>query len=74
MSNDYTINKYNGNLLTTVTSGTANTTVSSLTLIGKNYTGYGAGLNENFVYLLENFANTSAPSAPLPGQIGRAHV
>ena len=69
MSNDYTINKYNGNLLTTVTSGTANTTVTSLTLIGKNYTGYGAGLNENFVYLLENFANTSAPSAPLPGQI-----
>ena len=69
MSNDYTINKYNGNLLTTVTSGTANTTVSSLTLIGKNYTGYGAFLNENFVYLLENFANTSAPSTPLPGQI-----
>jgi len=42
---------------------------SSLTLVGKNYKGYGLFINQNSVRLMENFANTSAPTAPLPGQI-----
>jgi hypothetical protein len=49
--------------------GTVNTGSTSLSLIGKNYPGYGKLLNENFVYLLENFANTKSPTAALPGQI-----
>lgn len=48
---------------------TADTTSSSLALLGKNYKSYGTFLNQNFVRLLENFANTTAPTAPLPGQI-----
>jgi hypothetical protein len=38
-------------------------------LIGKNYAGYGIFLNENYVQLLENFSNTTPPTAPLTGQL-----
>jgi hypothetical protein len=38
-------------------------------LVGKNYAGYGEFLDENFIHLLENSANTSAPGAPLTGQL-----
>lgn len=49
--------------------GTINTGSTSLSLVGKNYPGYGALLNENFVHILENFANTTSPSNALPGQL-----
>ena len=64
----YTINKTNGAVLSTISDGTVDTT-TDLTLIGKNYAGYGEFQNENFVKLLENFANSSAPSSPLAGQM-----
>jgi len=64
----YTINKYNGTLLVTVADGTVDAS-TDLKLVGKNYAGYGAIQNENFVYLLENFANSTSPSNPLTGQI-----
>ena len=64
----YTVNKTNGAVLATVADGTIDTT-TDLTLVGKNYAGYGEFLNENTVKLLENFANTSAPSSPLAGQL-----
>ncbi len=65
----YTITTTAGVTLATITDGTVNTTTTSLTLIGKNYAGYGIFLNENYVKLLENFANGIAPSAPLTGQL-----
>jgi hypothetical protein len=37
--------------------------------VGRNYVGYGEAQNENFVFMLENFANPSPPSRPLQGQI-----
>lgn len=49
--------------------GTIDTINTSLTLVGKNYPGYGIFLNQNMVRLMENFANGSAPTAPLPGQL-----
>jgi hypothetical protein len=64
----YTVNKTDGSVLTTVADSTLDTT-SDLTLIGKNYAGYGEIQNENFVYLLENFANTTAPSSPIAGEL-----
>lgn len=64
----YTITHYNGAALTTVNDGTVDTT-TNLTLVGKNYAGYGQFIDENFVYLLENFANTTAPVNPLVGQL-----
>lgn len=65
----YTINLTNGNLLTTVQDGTINTTACSQTLVGKNYAGYGQFLDDNFVHLLENAANGTAPTSPLTGQL-----
>jgi hypothetical protein len=44
-------------------------TTTSLGLVGRNYVGYGETQNENFVFLLENFANTAPPSRPIVGQI-----
>ena len=64
----YTINKTDGAIFATVADGTINTT-SSLTLVGKNYAGYGEFLNENVLKLLESGANTTQPSAPLTGQL-----
>ena len=64
----YTVNKTDGSVLTTVADSTLDTT-TDLTLIGKNYAGYGEIQNENFVFLLENFANTTAPSSPLAGEL-----
>ena len=65
----YTVTTTNGTVVTTVADGTVNTTSTSLTLIGKNYAGYGIFLNENYVVLLENFSNTTPPNAPLTGQL-----
>ena len=64
----YTINRYNGTQIAVVADGTIDATID-LKLIGKNYAGYGEVQNENFVHLLENFANTTQPPKPLPGQI-----
>jgi hypothetical protein len=64
----YTINLTDGALFATIPDGTINTT-SSMTLVGKNYAGYGQFLDTNFIHLLENASNTTAPSAPLTGQL-----
>ena len=65
----YQINKTNGTLLVNLADGQIDTTSTDITLIGKNYSGFGEAINENFVTMLENFAGSSAPSTPLAGQI-----
>lgn len=64
----YIINRYNGTILTTVEDGTINTT-TELKFVGKNYAGYGEAQNENMLHMLENFANSSAPTRPISGMI-----
>ena len=64
----YIVNKFSGAQLLVLEDGTIDTT-TSLGLVGRNYVGYGETQNENFVFLLENFANVSPPSRPLQGQI-----
>jgi predicted acyltransferase (DUF342 family) len=64
----YTINLTDGTVFATITDGTINTS-SSMILVGKNYAGYGEFLDENFIHLLENGSNTTAPAAPLTGQL-----
>jgi hypothetical protein len=64
----YTIDKYNRQILTVVEDGTIDQT-TDLKLVGKNYAGYGEIQNENFVYLLENFAGATAPPKPVGGQV-----
>ena len=64
----YTINLTDGTVFATISDGTINTS-SSMILVGKNYAGYGEFLDENFIHLLESGANTTAPAAPLTGQL-----
>jgi len=64
----YTINKTDGTVVTTITDGTVDNT-TSLQLFGKSFSGFGEGLNENLVKLLENAASTSAPTSPLRGEL-----
>jgi len=64
----YVINKFNGTELVVLEDGTIDTS-TSVSLVGRNYVGYGEVQNENFVFLLENFANDAPPSRPLTGQI-----
>lgn len=72
----YTITLTDGTVFATVADGTVNQS-SSVTLIGKNYAGYGDFLDENFVQMLENFSSDSSGgnptssklAAPLRGQL-----
>jgi hypothetical protein len=64
----YTINKTDGSVVATITDGTVDNT-TSVQLFGKSFSGFGEGLNENLVKLLENSASTSAPTAPLTGEL-----
>lgn len=52
----------------TVFDNTSNTD-TSLIFPGRNVTGYGQVIAENFLHLLENFANASPPVNPTRGQI-----
>jgi hypothetical protein len=64
----YQVDKFNGQFLVSVEDGTIDTS-TDLRLVGKNYAGYGEVQNENFLHLLENFANTTAPPKVITGQI-----
>ena len=63
----YIINRFSGQQLVVLEDGTLDTS-TSLGLLGRNYTGYGETQNENFLFLLENFANDNPPSRPITGQ------
>ena len=52
----------------TVEENTPNTE-TSLTLIGRNLSDYGKIVNENFLHLLESFANDTPPGNPVEGQV-----
>ena len=65
----YTINKTDGTILATVADGQIDELSTDLTLVGKNYSGFGEAINENFVKLLENFSSSSQPLSPIRGQI-----
>jgi len=65
----YIINNSRGQVIAVVADGTINTTATSLSLVGRGINGYGESENENYVFLLENFAASTAPQRPIPGQL-----
>ena len=65
----YIINNTRGNVVAIVADGTVNTTATDLALVGRALTDYGTYENENYVYLLENFANSTEPPQPILGQL-----
>ena len=64
----YTLTKTDGTTLVTIPDTEINTSYG-LTLIGRNYSGYGTFLNDNFISLMENFSNSTPPALPLEGQL-----
>ena len=63
----YILNLTTGTALVTINDGTVNNS-TSLTFLGKNFSGYGQPFEENFVKLLENFSspgNRNSPSLPV---------
>jgi len=65
----YIINNSIGSIIAQVADTSIDQTSTDLTLIGKNVSGYGEYINENFIKLLENFASSSQPTNPIAGQI-----
>jgi hypothetical protein len=65
----YTITLTNGNIYNVIPDGTTIQASNYITLVGKNYAGYGQFLNDNYIRLLENGANSVPPGAPLVGQL-----
>jgi len=64
----YVINKSDGTAFVTLEDATVDNS-TSITLVGRNYVGYGEAQNENFLFLLENFAHEIAPVKPIIGQL-----
>jgi len=67
----YTVNKSNTTASPnqyTVQDSILNTQ-TDVSFVGKGYAGYGEVIAENFLHLLENFSNTTAPGKPIKGQI-----
>ena len=65
----YQINKTDGTIVATVADGQIDDRSTDITLIGKNYSGFGEIFNENLVKILENFSESTQPDRPLRGQI-----
>jgi hypothetical protein len=65
----YQINRYDNTVIAVVQDGTVNSTATDLKFIGKNFVGYGEVQNENFMFLLENFAGANPPPRKVRGQI-----
>lgn len=63
----YYVNKTDGTSIL-VLDGTKDTSATSLTLFGRLVQTYGENINENFVWLLENFALDTSPANPVTGQ------
>ena len=60
----YTINSNDRQIV--IEDGTINTE-TPLSLIGRDYFGYGTEIAQNFVDLMQNFAGSTAPSDPITG-------
>lgn len=65
----YIINNSRGQVVTVVPDGTVNTNSTDLSFVGRGLTEYGEYQNENYMFLLENFANSTAPLQPVLGQL-----
>jgi microcystin-dependent protein len=65
----YQIFRFDKTFLTLVDDGLVDTTASDLVFIGKNFARYGEILNQNMMFLLENFSSGNPPPRPLSGQL-----
>lgn len=59
---------YDGTKLTTVPDGRLDTTSASIRFPGYGYLNYGEAVNENMLWIMQNFASSNVPSRPVTGQ------
>lgn len=64
----YSVDNYSRSKTIAIEDGTIDNSLD-VRLIGKSYAGYGELQNENFVFLLENFAGINPPARPVNGQL-----
>jgi hypothetical protein len=62
------IYNYDGTLLTTIADGSISTNSASIKFPGRGYVNYGAPVNENMLWIMQNFAAGTSPSNPVNGQ------
>ncbi|RYD44310.1 MAG: hypothetical protein EOP83_31340 [Verrucomicrobiaceae bacterium] len=60
----FTVRYTNGTTLADIPDQTTNVTDSPIALVGRGALNYGRFHCENFVHILENFCNTTAPAKP----------
>jgi len=65
----YTLLNNDGSVLAILADNTIDRQSTSLTLVGRNWIGYGQYLNQNFINILGNYSNANPPSTPLKGQL-----
>jgi len=64
----YTINRTDGTKSIVIQDGTINRE-TTLTLVGRNYPGYGEILDQNFLKMLEHSSNANPPATPISGEL-----
>lgn len=62
------IYNYNGTLLATVADGVLDTTSATIKFPGDGYLNYGEPVNENMLWIMQNFARATQPDNPVTGQ------
>ena len=65
----FEIQNSEGTIVATVPDGQVDNTTTSITFIGRRFSDFGLSFNENNLFLLENFANSSPPTNPITGQL-----
>ena len=65
----YVINNSRGQIVAVVQDGTINTSSTPITFTGRGVNNYGTAENENYLWILENFAKGTAPLNPVLGQL-----
>lgn len=63
------ISNYDGTQFITIPDNYLNTTSSSLQLPGRGYQSYGTAINQDLLWLMQHFAQDTAPDVPVAGQI-----
>jgi hypothetical protein len=62
------VNNYDGSTLTTIPDLYLNVDSSSLELPGRGLQGYGQAINQDLLWIMQNFARNSQPDNAIPGQ------
>ena len=65
----YTLRRTDGSILLNIPDQTINKNELPIALVGRGAINYGTDFAENFIHLLENFANLSAPTRPMTGML-----